>query len=342
MANNNTKLATIPTPDDFPRRNVIEPATLDEIMTYAAIALKSQYFGVRSVEEAAVKILLGKELGLSTFQAMMGVSVIQGRPSLSAGLVSSLIKQSNRYDYRVNEWSATACKISFYQGNQLLGNSIYTIEDAKRAQLVKPSSNWEKYPKSMVFARAITQGARAYTPDIFMGPVYTPDEIIEGEIIDVNVEPLTETLSEPAPEPAKNGKPKVQTTPAKPAPEPIPEAVETPWEEPDLSKPAESQQPIEMQSQAQSFGEIVTKIDTWASKAADEYARRGLAQYGHPGAVINTIYETMANETIVSGKATTYRQKVNEIAKSNDNWETTLSMLKYAAGRIASEHQAGN
>jgi hypothetical protein len=273
---------------------------------------------------------------------MMGVSVIQGRPSLSAGLVSSLIKQSNRYDYRVNEWSATACKISFYQGNQLLGTSVYTIEDAKRAQLVKPSSNWEKYPKSMVFARAITQGARAYTPDIFMGPVYTPDEIIEGEIIDVNVEPLTETLSEPAPEPAKNGKPKVQTTPAKPAPEPIPEAVETPWEEPDLSKPAESQQPVEMQSQAQSFGEIVTKIDNWASKAADEYARRGLAQYGHPGAVINTIYETMANETIVSGKATTYRQKVNEIAKSNDNWETTLSMLKYAAGRIASEHQAGN
>jgi hypothetical protein len=50
----------------------------------------------------------------------------------------------------------------------------------------------------------------------------------------------------------------------------------------------------------------------------------------------------MANETLVSGKATTYRQKINEIAKSNDNWETTLSMLKYAAGRIASEHQAGN
>ena len=315
--------------------------TLDEVMTFAHIAMKSQYFGVRSVEEAAVKILLGKELGLSTYQAMMGVSVIQGRPSLSAGLVSSQIKQSGRYDYRVNEWTDKSCKISFYQAGQILGASVYTLEDAKRAQLVKPSSNWDKYPRAMLFARAITQGARAYTPDIFFGPIYTEDELDEfkgaEQLIDIIVDgPSESAIAEPAPKPKANGKPKVEATqaPVQAASEVIPEAEDVPWQEPDLSKPEQSA-PVEMTSQAESYGELVSKIDKWADLAAQEFDKRGMNQLGHAGAVISVIYERMASEGLVTGKATSYRPRVNEIAKVNDNWEQTLSMLKFAAGQIA-------
>lgn len=346
MANNSNiaRIASLPEPE--PRKNkVIEPMTLDEVMTFAQIAVRSQYFNVKSIEEAAVKILLGKELGLSTYQAMMGVSVIQGRPSLSAGLVSSLVKQSGRYDYRVNEWTATSCKISFYQGGQLLGASVYTLEDAKRAQLVKPQSNWDKYPKSMLFARAITQGARAYTPDIFLGPIYTEDEIKDGvEVIDVAVEPPTESaIAEPAPKPKANAKPKVEATqaPVQAASEAIPDAEDVPWQEPDLSKPEQSA-PVEMTSQAESYGELVSKIDKWADAAAQEFDKRGMNQLGHAGAVINVIYERMTSEGLVTGKATSYRPRVNEMAKVNSNWEQTLSMLKFAAGQIANEAGQGS
>lgn len=336
MGNNgNNRIANLPQTIEPRVSKVIEPMTLDEVMTFAHIAMKSQYFGVRSVEEAAVKILLGKELGLSTYQAMMGVSVIQGRPSLSAGLVSSLIKQSGRYDYRVNEWTATSCKISFYQNGQLLGPSVYTLDDAKRAQLVKPASNWDKYPKSMLFARAITQGARAYTPDIFLGPIYTEDELKDGvEVIDVAVEPATESaIAEPK---KQVGKPKVEATTAsvQSEPEPLPEAQDVPWQEPDLTKPEQSA-PVEMPSQAQSMGEMVQNIDKWADMAAKEFDKRGMGQLGHAGAVIAAIYEKMLVDNLVTGKATSYRPRVQEIAKVNSNWEATLQLLKFAAGQLA-------
>jgi hypothetical protein len=50
-----------------------------------------------------------------------------------------------------------------------LGKTTFTIEDAKRAELVKPDSGWVKYPQAMLFARAISTGCRTYTPDVFNG-----------------------------------------------------------------------------------------------------------------------------------------------------------------------------
>ena len=47
------------------------------------------------------------------------------------------------------------------------------------------NTNWRKYPRNMLFARAISNGARWYCPDLFGGsPVYTPDELgaeVDGE-----------------------------------------------------------------------------------------------------------------------------------------------------------------
>jgi len=69
------------------------------------------------------------------------------------------------------------------EGNQI-GVSVFTIEDAKTAGLYRQSSPWEKYPRNMVFARAITNGARWYCPDVFNGPIYTPDELGAEVVID--------------------------------------------------------------------------------------------------------------------------------------------------------------
>jgi hypothetical protein len=59
---------------------------------------------------------------------------------------------------------------------QTIGVSSFTMEDAKRAGL-SGGDNWKKYPRNMLFARAMSNGAKWYCPDVFGGPVYTPDEL---------------------------------------------------------------------------------------------------------------------------------------------------------------------
>ena len=49
------------------------------------------------------------------------------------------------------------------------------MEDATQARL--SGDNWSKYPKNMLFARALTNGAKWYTPDVFGGAIYEPEEL---------------------------------------------------------------------------------------------------------------------------------------------------------------------
>jgi hypothetical protein len=132
---------------------------------------------VKSVAAAAVKIMAGNELGIPPFAAINGIHIIQGKPVLGAGLIASRIKGSGKYDYKIVLNDDRACSIDFYQGPNKIGNSTFTAEDAKKAG----TKNLDKYARNMLFARAISNGAKWHCPDIFSCSVYT-----EGEIQDVD------------------------------------------------------------------------------------------------------------------------------------------------------------
>jgi hypothetical protein len=147
----------------------------DETEKVAAAMVKSGYFqDSRDVSQAIVKILAGREMGFGAFASMTGVYIIQGRPSVGANLMASAVKRSGRYDYRVMEMTDTACEIEYLQGGKSIGRSRFTIEDARKAQ----TKNLDKFPRNMLFARAMSNGVRWYCPDVFDGaPVYTPEEL---------------------------------------------------------------------------------------------------------------------------------------------------------------------
>jgi hypothetical protein len=128
---------------------------------------------IKSVAQAMVKISAGQEIGIPPFAAMTGIHIIQGKPTIGAGLIASRLKGSGKYDYRVVEASEKVCSIDFFQGNTKIGNSTFTIEDARKAL----TKNIDKFPKNMLFARAISNGVKWYCPDIFSGPVYVPEEM---------------------------------------------------------------------------------------------------------------------------------------------------------------------
>lgn len=145
----------------------------------AAKAMSASGFFPDSKEfaKAVVKVLAGRELGFGAFASMSGVAVIQGKPVVGANLTAAAIKQTGKYNYRVLEHTDQKCEIQFFEAGQPVGKSTFTMEDAKAAGLTN-KDNWKKYPRNMLFARAISNGQKWYAPDVYNGvTVYTPDEL---------------------------------------------------------------------------------------------------------------------------------------------------------------------
>jgi len=141
---------------------------------------------IKSAAQAVVKIQAGAEIGIPPFASMSGIHIIQGKPTIGAGLIASTVKGSGKYDYRVIQQDEKACSIDFFQGKEKLGNSTFTIEDAKKAG----TKNLDKFPKNMLFARAISNGVKWFCPDVFSGPVYVPEEM-EQVTVDVPHDDIT-------------------------------------------------------------------------------------------------------------------------------------------------------
>jgi hypothetical protein len=148
---------------------------------------------IKSAQQAIVKIMAGAEMGISPFQAMSGIHIIQGRPTIGAGLMASRVKASGKYNYKIVEMDEKVCKIQFYEQCAILGDkhnnkgwneigvSTFTIEDAKKAG----TKNLDKFPRNMLFARAMSNGVRWYCPDIYEGPVYVPEEMQDIDHVEV-------------------------------------------------------------------------------------------------------------------------------------------------------------
>ena len=111
---------------------------------------------------------------------------MKGRLFISGDLIASSIKRHPKYDYRVTEETATKCTIQFFQtayklgaipGSRpteptLIGETSYTIEQAKRMGDFAKKSTYKEHPEDMLFARAMTKGARRHCPDAFKSHIY--------------------------------------------------------------------------------------------------------------------------------------------------------------------------
>jgi len=154
----------------------IQLMPVNDIMKMAeTFAASGMFTDAKQMGQAFVKIQAGQEIGIPPFAAMSGIHIIQGKPTLGDGIIASENKGSGKYDYRVVEMSEKICSIDFLQGSEHIGNSTFTIEDAKKAL----TKNIDKFPKNMLFARAISNGVKWFCPDVFSGPVYVPEEIPE-------------------------------------------------------------------------------------------------------------------------------------------------------------------
>lgn len=155
-------------------KSELQVMQVSEIMTMAKTFAESGMFtDAKGMAQAFVKIQAGQEIGIPPFAAMGGIHIIQGKPTLGAGLIASTVKGSGKYDYRVKQMDEKICSIDFLQGSEFIGNSSFTIAEAVKAG----TKNIDKFPKNMLFARAISNGVKWFCPDVFAGPVYVPEEM---------------------------------------------------------------------------------------------------------------------------------------------------------------------
>ena len=154
-----------------------QPIDFEGLLKVGAMLAKSGFFPDAKVEAQAVaKILAGAELGVGPVASLRGIDLINGKLAPNAGLISALIKRRRpAYDFRIIENTNQRCELAFYEHGREIGRSSFSADDAKTAGL--SGGNWAKFPRNMLFARALTNGARWYCADIFLGSIYVPEEL---------------------------------------------------------------------------------------------------------------------------------------------------------------------
>lgn len=162
---------------------------------------------IQNIAQAITIAWKGRELGLPPLQAFSSISVINGKPVLSAELMLALVYQ--RYPQALVEFKTPPekqnleCTLAMARPNHKPQEFRFTIEDAKRAGIYKNA--WLTYPQALLRARAISAAVRAVFPDVLMGG-YTPEEMGENAPLEGSLELHEDDHQEVLPPPKKPDK----------------------------------------------------------------------------------------------------------------------------------------
>lgn len=165
-----------------------------EILAKAGDAIPKSYRGKKESIFAAV--MHGASLGLQPMQALQGITVVDGTPSLSAALLGALVMDAG-HDLHVDYDDAQAVARLTRADTGKQTTVTWTLERAKNAGLcqLKDGRPWAKsqngkplpwmlFPGAMLRSRAVAEVCRAACPDTLfgLGVQYTTEEL--GVVVD--------------------------------------------------------------------------------------------------------------------------------------------------------------
>jgi hypothetical protein len=173
-----------PIPSDAEARSIFQLAT--------TLAESGLFKDTRQASQAFAKIMFGRDLGLGATQAMTGIDLIEGKPSMSANLQAALLRQyrspeGERYDYRADV-SAAGCRVTVLRINaagerEEIGTTSFGPEEAKQAGLAG-GKNYQKFGPNMYFARAISNAVAFFAPEVTYGVRTYSEGELTGELVE--------------------------------------------------------------------------------------------------------------------------------------------------------------
>lgn len=156
-----------------------------QIERMANAVAKSGLFAVKSPEAAVSLMLIAQAEGIHPAQAMMDYDVIQGKPALKA---SAMLARFQRAGGTVEWLEASDQKVSGTFTHPAGGSVTVTWDDARVTQAGLTNPMHKKFPQQMKRARCISEGVRAVCPGITPLNMYTPEETVDMEVIDVSAQ----------------------------------------------------------------------------------------------------------------------------------------------------------
>lgn len=159
------------------QRRTLEPNTMAEAKEFAELAAKSDlvpkdYKG--NAFNILIAIQFGKELGVQPMQALQGIAVINGRPSVWGDLQLAIVKshpecedieEEDMADIRANEKATCIVK---RKGKKPVKRT-FAKADAVTAGLWNKEGPWKTYPYRMMQMRARGFALRDAFPDALKG-----------------------------------------------------------------------------------------------------------------------------------------------------------------------------
>lgn len=204
-------------------RRELTPDVWEMIENIAPTMKESRLFGVATQQQAAAIMLKGHELGLSLTASFDFIQVIQDKPTLAPRGALALIIQSGECekldikDIRNDKGEPDRCDVTMKRKGGIEYMTSFSMDDARRAGLVKPESGWAKYPANMMKWRAVGFCADVVFPDI-IGGMKRADELgaditQDGNVIDATwtKTPVNATQNSATTQPAQSPQPQMST-----------------------------------------------------------------------------------------------------------------------------------
>lgn len=115
-----------------------------------------------------ITIMYGQELNFTPMQAIQGIYVVNGRPSLAGQTWLSLVRKAG-HRVSVTEHTEKACTVTITRGDTGEEHTeTFTWDEAVRAKLTKKDV-WTSWPKRMLLWRAVSSCATVICPEVALG-----------------------------------------------------------------------------------------------------------------------------------------------------------------------------
>ena len=159
------------------------PPTEHELAVYATMAAQANnsklYKHLGDESGIMMVMLMARELNIPPMMALNnGIRPIQGNLEISARLLTALIRRAGHVINVVQSTDELCVVEGIRKNNRERLTTSYSIEDAKRASLIRPGGGWVKNPRDMCFARAVSRLGRQLFSDV-IGIGYVEGEVSE-------------------------------------------------------------------------------------------------------------------------------------------------------------------
>lgn len=179
-------------------------------LAFAEGFLPKHFFTNGDGKVRAAKVLAaieyGRAVGVEPMIALQNITMIDGKAGATALLIGAQLRRAGYKPLTVwldsvgnqvpkespfgqQPGQLWGCKVILSKGGEVTGEGVFSMTDAQRAGLVRDGSGWQRYPKDMLYARALTQSAREGAQDAVLGMQYTAEEL--GADVDADGQPVT-------------------------------------------------------------------------------------------------------------------------------------------------------